>query len=200
MADLFADKAGDWDKRERVKALSRDIGAAILRSIDFQEGMEVMDFGAGTGLITSQVAPLVERIVAVDTSEAMLEHLMAKPELAGKVKPVCRDITTEPIRERFDLIMSAMALHHVPDTRTLLLRFAEHLKPGARIALADLDKEDGTFHPADAEGVFHHGFERALLAELLEEVGFDGVHFTTAHTVKGDARDYPVFLVTAAKP
>ncbi len=199
MGDLFAEKAEDWDKRDRVKALSRDIGAAILAHVDLHEGMEVMDFGAGTGLITSQLAPWVERIVAVDTSESMLEQLMAKPELAGKVKPVCRDITAQPIDECFDLIVSAMALHHVPDTRLLLQRFAEHAKPGGLLALADLDEEDGTFHPADAEGVFHHGFRRARLAELLEEAGFDDVRFTTAHTVRGDAGGYPVFLVTARR-
>jgi len=95
--------------------------------------------------------------------------------------------------------VSAMALHHVPDTRLLLQRFAEHAKPGGLLALADLDEEDGTFHPADAEGVFHHGFRRARLAELLEEAGFDDVRFTTAHTVRGDAGGYPVFLVTARR-
>jgi len=40
-----------------------------------------MDFGAGTGLITSQVAPLVKKIVAVDISETMLNKLFTKPEL-----------------------------------------------------------------------------------------------------------------------
>lgn len=199
MGDLFAEKAGDWDKRGRVRALSRDISAAILARIDFHDGMEVMDFGAGTGLITGQVAPRVARVVAVDTSEAMLEQLMAKPELAGKVTPVCQDISSQPIQDRFDLIMSAMALHHVPDTRLLMQRFAEHSKPGAHVALADLDEEDGTFHQADAEGVFHHGFRRARLAELLEAAGFEDVRFTTVHTVKGDACDFPVFLVTARR-
>lgn len=199
MGDLFAEKAGGWDRRDRVKALSRDIGAAILAHIDLHKGMVVMDFGAGTGLITSQVTPLVERVVAVDTSEAMLEQLMAKPELVGKVRPVCRDITAQPIDECFDVIVSAMALHHVPDTRLLLQRFAEHAKPGGLVALADLDEEDGTFHPGDAQGVFHHGFPRAHLGGLLEEAGFKDVQFTTAHTVKGDAGDYPVFLVTARR-
>ncbi len=199
MGDLFAEKAEDWDRRDRVKALSRDIGAAILAHIPVHEGMEVMDFGAGTGLISSQLAPLVGRIVAVDTSESMLERLMAKPELVGKVKPVCRDITAQPIDERFDLIVSAMALHHVPDTRLLMQRFAEHAKPGGLLALADLDEEDGTFHPADAQGVFHHGFRRARLAKLLAEAGFGDVRFTTVHTVPGEGRGYPVFLVTARR-
>jgi 2-polyprenyl-3-methyl-5-hydroxy-6-metoxy-1,4-benzoquinol methylase len=55
---------------------------------------------------------------------------------------------------QFDLIMSAMALHHVKDTSTLINSFYEHLKPGAKAALADLDKEDGSFHPKEVKTYF----------------------------------------------
>jgi putative AdoMet-dependent methyltransferase len=41
--------------------LSSDIGSAILEHVSLHDQIRVMDFGAGTGLITSQVAPLVER-------------------------------------------------------------------------------------------------------------------------------------------
>jgi predicted TPR repeat methyltransferase len=55
--------------------------------------MEVLDFGAGTGLISAHVAPWVHKILAVDTSEAMLAALAAKPELHGKVEGLCVDMT-----------------------------------------------------------------------------------------------------------
>ncbi|MEZ7974877.1 MAG: class I SAM-dependent methyltransferase [SAR324 cluster bacterium] len=61
--------------------LSSDIGSAILEHVSLHDQMRVMDFGAGTGLITSQVAPLVKKIVAVDISETMLNKLFSKPEL-----------------------------------------------------------------------------------------------------------------------
>tara|TARA_B110000967_G_scaffold45789_1_gene46124 strand:- start:2 stop:139 length:138 start_codon:yes stop_codon:yes gene_type:complete len=41
--------------------LSSDIGSVILEHVSLHDQMWVMDFVAGTGLITSQVAPLVER-------------------------------------------------------------------------------------------------------------------------------------------
>ena len=34
------------------------------------------------------------------------------------------------------------------------------LVPGGRLALSDLDSEDGTFHSAEAEGIHHLGFDR----------------------------------------
>jgi len=199
MADLFSEKARDWDERDTVRQLSAGIGRSILERIELNEGMHVMDFGAGTGLIASQVAPYVRRITAVDVSESMLDRLLAKPELRDKVEAVCQDIVGAPLDARFDLIMSAMAMHHVENTDRLLQRFAEHLEPGGKVALADLDKEDGTFHPEDTQGVFHAGFDREEFRTLLTKHGFKDIRFVTAHTVIKEQGAYPVFLVTATR-
>ena len=199
MSDYFNEKAKIWDVDEMVKNLSSAVGSSILEHAGLKPQMNVMDFGAGTGLISSHVAPLVNKIVAVDISEAMLDKLIAKPELQGKVEAVCQNILDKPLATRFDLIMSAMAMHHVEDTAKLIQTFSEHLTPGATLALADLDKEDGSFHPADVEGVFHSGFERFDLKNLLKAQGFENIHFYTAHTVVKEERKYPIFLVIATK-
>lgn len=199
MSDLFEEKARDWDTNEMIRALSSGIGAAILERIPLNEQMIAMDFGAGTGLITAHIAPYVSQVTAVDVSESMLEKLAAKPELQGKVEICCQDILQEPLESDFDLIVSAMAMHHVEDIDKLFQRFAGLLRPGARVALADLDKEDGTFHPEDVEGVFHHGFERTELESLMQKHGFTGIEFSTAHVVSKEEREYPIFLVTASK-
>jgi len=199
MSEYFDKKAEDWDADDMVRSLSAAIGSAILEHVPLNNQTEVMDFGAGTGLISSYVAPLVRKIVAVDTSDAMLDALVAKPELHGKVEAVCRDITDRPLDAQLDLIMSAMAMHHVQDTHKLIQRFAEHLRPGGMVALADLDKEDGSFHPDEAAGVFHHGFDRDELRAILEMHGFENVHYLTAHTVAREDKEFPVFLVTGTK-
>ena len=199
MSDLFNKKADDWDVNDVVKQLSTAIGASILKHVPLDAEMEVMDFGAGTGLVCSHVAPLVRKIVAVDISKAMLDKLVSKPEFHGKVEALCQNILDNPVDVKFDLIMSAMAIHHVDDTDKLIKRFAEHLKPGASVALADLDKEDGTFHPQDVQGVFHLGFERDAFQTVLEKHGFEDVRFITAHTVNKPEKNFPIFLVTATK-
>ncbi len=197
MTDLFNEKAKDWDADEMRKMLSSAVGSSILEHVPLHDQMHVMDFGAGTGLISSQVVPFVKRIVAVDISRAMLNELISKPELQGKVEMVCQDITERPIDGKFDLIMSAMAMHHVKDTSKLIQTFADHLKPGALIALADLDKEDGSFHAKDTEGVFHCGFKRNELQLILEKHGFGIIHFVTTHTINREEKEFPIFLVTA---
>ena len=199
MADLFEEKAKDWDMNEMVLGLSSAIGSAIKEQVELNETMQVMDFGAGTGLVTAQVAERVGKVTAIDVSQSMLDQLVAKEHLELKVDAVCQNILELPLDTRFDLIVSAMAMHHVEDTNALVRSFAEHLKPGARIALADLDSEDGTFHPDDAQGVYHAGFDRGEFQSILESNGFKDVNFVTAHTVNKEGKTYPIFLVTAAK-
>lgn len=199
MSDLFNEKAKGWDSNDLTSRLSAAIGASIVSHVPLHARMDVMDFGAGTGLISSHVAPFVHKIVAVDISEAMLNELLRKKELHGKVDILCRNILDEPIDARFDLIMSAMAMHHVQDTDRLIQSFSEHLKPGAKVALADLDREDGNFHPKDTQGVFHFGFERDKLQVLLEKHGFKDVDFVTAYTLEKEGNSFPIFLVTATK-
>ena len=199
MSDLFNEKAKEWDQNEMVLQLSKGTSSAILENINFNDQMQVMDFGAGTGLITAQIAPHVSSVTAVDISQSMLDKLEEKTNLKDKVKTVCQDITKQPLEQKFDVIMSAMAMHHVEDTNLLIQRFSEHMNSGAKVALADLDSEDGYFHPAEVEGVYHDGFDRANLQSILEKNNFIDVKFVTAHTVKKEAKSYPVFLVTATK-
>jgi len=199
MNDLFEKKADDWDKQSIPQQLSQCIGPVIIEHVDLHPEMEVMDFGAGTGLLTSHIAPLVKSVAAVDISSSMLEKLVAKPEFKDKVTAHCQNILKQPLEKQFDLIISAMAAHHVKETSQLLKGFAQHLKPGAYIALADLDTEDGSFHPPETEGVYHLGFDREEFSKLLADAGFKAVKFFTAHIVKKEDAEFPIFLVLGKK-
>lgn len=200
MPDLFHDKASDWDTRPVPQQISEGVFRALTAAVPLAEGLTVLDFGAGTGLLAGKLASQVKRILAVDVSPAMLAELAKKPELAGKAEIVCANIVETPLGRTVDLVVSAMAMHHVEDTRALVRALFAHLAPGGRVALADLDAEDGSFHPAGAEGVFHGGFDRDALGGLLREAGFSDVQFSTACEVVKESRKYPIFLVTASKP
>lgn len=198
--DLFRNKASDWDARPTSVQISDGVFAAIEANVPLDASMTVMDFGAGTGLLAARVAEHVEHVLAVDVSPAMLAELAQKPELTGKVEAFCQDIVVSPLERQVDVIVSAMSMHHVEDTRALARSLFAHLLPGGRVALADLDTEDGTFHPEDVEGVFHHGFDRDALGEILAEAGFVGVRFVTACEVEKNDRTYPIFLALARRP
>lgn len=199
MSDLFASKADDWDERPIPAQISEGVFAALQDAVALSDDMVVMDFGAGTGLICTKIAPLVKHIIAVDISQSMLNKLAQKPALQGKSEIVCQDILEQPLDRKVDLIVSAMATHHVEDTLRLLRAWPDHLVEGGQVAIADLDKEDGDFHPPDTEGVFHHGFDREVLGEMFVEAGFTRPSFVTACEVSREQKTYPVFLLTATR-
>lgn len=99
----------------------------------------------------------------------------------------------------YDLIVSSMTLHHITDVPALFRPFARHLRPGGRVALADRDEEDGSFHD-ETMSVPHRGFPRERIRAWMADAGFREIHLETATVTRKEGRDYPIFLATAQKP
>jgi tRNA (cmo5U34)-methyltransferase len=194
----FDQAAATWDLTDRRVLLAHAVAEAISSRVPLSRELNVLDFGCGTGLVTLELAPKVGSISGADTSPGMLKILAGKAETQGipvhlmPLDPAGNGELGGP----YDLIVSSMTLHHVDDVPALFRRFGLHLKAGGGVALADLDKEDGSFHE-DATGVHHHGFLRAQIQAWLEEVGFRQVQMETATVTGKEGRDYSVFLAMA---
>lgn len=199
MSKHFDAIAKDWDDDDFKHSMSTAIAKMMREHNTFNDTMDILDFGAGTGLLSQNFYEDVSSITAVDTSQAMLDQLQKKEDTQSKVTLCCQDIMDKPLTKKFDLIMSALAMHHVKDTKGLLLTLHSHLKPKGHLTIADLDSEDGSFHPASMEGIFHHGFDRKALTGILNEVGFTNVHFDTAFTITKEGKTFPVFVLSALK-
>ena len=66
------------------------------------------------------------------------------------------------------------------------------------IAIADLDTENGSFHDEDT-GVFHQGFCRDQLVNIISLTKFRNIKIETASTFRKVHGDYSLFLLTAYK-
>ncbi len=192
--------ATEWDKENRRLELAKAISSRIAL-LPLHEGMQAMEYGCGTGLVGLGLAPYLASLVAADSSPGMLESLKAKIIEQGirNVFPRHLDLLHDECGQDFDLIFSAMTLHHLADVGGVLAKFFNCLKPGGILALADLDEEDGSFHQDNPEGVIHHGFNRQKLAGNLEKLGFSSVQVSTVHTILKKERPFPVFFMTALK-
>jgi tRNA (cmo5U34)-methyltransferase len=200
-ANRFDEAAITWDEQPRRVMLARAVADAITRQLCLSRDLDVLDFGCGTGLLTLALQPLVRSVTGADTSPGMLEVLGQKVRTRGltNVETILLDAGLPlSVSTRFHLIVSSMALHHVASLAPLFERFHEQLHPGGRLALADLDREDGSFHE-DPREVHHLGFERSELQAALSEAGFVGLGATTAVVTRKESRDYPVFLITGQK-
>jgi 2-polyprenyl-3-methyl-5-hydroxy-6-metoxy-1,4-benzoquinol methylase len=202
----FNQEAAQWDANPGRVKLANDVADAIVRTTALSHDMDALDFGCGTGLVTLRLQPLVKTITGVDSSEGMLDVLRGKVRAKGLTNVQTRLVDFEKgdrIEGAFDLIVSSMTLHHVPDTTALFRQWHGLLVPGGTLCFADLDSEDGSFH-GDNTGVFHLGFDRSKLKALLQEAGFRDVLDTTAATMVKDIpgkgkKEFSVFLITARK-
>lgn len=205
---LFNARAAAWDANPFRLKLAGDIAATMERVGLFREPVpDALDFGCGTGLLTLELARRCQRVTGLDTSPGMLAAFDAKIEAAGldNVATILADIGAgDPLPGTYDLIGSAMALHHVENIQPVLDRFFKAASKGAHLALADLDSEGGMFHPGN-DGVYHFGFDRLELADMLAGCGFTDIDATTAATIErpgkdGVVREFTVFLMTARRP
>jgi len=197
--DFFAEKANDYDKEQSRTQNVSTIAQTILREVSFSKEMNIMDFGSGTGLLLSEIAPYVGKITAVDISSSMIAVLKSKKEgIKCSLEIVQMDLTKETLDKKFDAIISSMTIHHVEDTLALFKKFHSLLEEEGFLAIADLDTEDGTFHTEDT-GVFHCGFDREDFVQMVKSAGFKDIKIQNASIIEKPTNDYSVFLITAKK-
>ncbi|HHC11372.1 MAG TPA: class I SAM-dependent methyltransferase [Campylobacterales bacterium] len=199
VTDNFAHKSKTWDMNSKRVQNAKGIAEYIIQNIKLHSDMKIMDFGAGTGLLSYFVAPYVDTIVAVDNSPSMLQEFKNKSlDFDCKTEVLELDLTQNSIDEKFDGIISSMTIHHIEDIKTLFEKFYTVVEDGGFISIADLDSEDGSFH-SDNTGVFHYGFERELLDKIAKDVGFKNIRFELASKINKPHANFSVFLMLADK-
>jgi len=197
--DYFSEKAGSFDKEKSITQNVGNIGQLILKEISFTKKMRIMDFGSGTGLLLSQVAPFVNQISAVDISASMNEVLRSKIDTIDcKLEILEIDLTKELLDAKFDAIISSMTIHHIENVQKIFHKFNSLLNDNGIIAIADLDKEDGSFHSKNT-GVFHYGFNRNEFLKMAKNAGFKDLKIQTASIMNKPTGKYSVFLLTGKK-
>jgi ubiquinone/menaquinone biosynthesis C-methylase UbiE len=207
MTDYFEKAAVVWDKNPGRVQMARTIADAMINVLNPGGKELVMDYGTGTGNIALRIVPHVRRIVAVDSSKGMLDVLREKLSHDGISAIEIREWSIgqdTALLPRFDAIVSSMTMHHVRDTAGAAHAFYTLLVPGGRVAIADLDSDNGEFHeePGIAE---HDGIDRKYLQQVFEQAGFVLVQFHEAATIQkissrtGKIRDFTIFLMTAQR-
>lgn len=195
--DFFSHKSDGYEKEKRRVDNVKNIADAIKEKIVLKKSMKVLDFGSGTGLLTEKIAPFVSEMTTIDMSKSMNEKLKQK-KFTCKLKVIEADMESYNFGEKFDLIISSMSTHHIKDVSKLFAKFYDILNPNGYIAIADLDKEDGSFHTQNT-GVHHFGFSHDEFKSYAQRANFIHVHIKNVSIVKKPYGDFPVFLLVGKK-
>jgi predicted TPR repeat methyltransferase len=196
----FDDKAATWDHNPATVARAENAARAIGEVVPLNGNTRVLEYGAGTGLVSQALRAAVGQITMADTSAGMRAGMEAKIAAGAITDARVWDVdlaASAAPDEEFDLIVTVMALHHVRDLGTALTNFAALLADGGHVAIVDLEQEDGSFHGHDFDG--HHGFNPAELTEDLQRAGFTDVAIRRCDEMVRDGITYPLFLATGER-
>jgi tRNA (cmo5U34)-methyltransferase len=206
MKTHFDQAAKGWDQDPQRVRMAESIAEAMIQRLQLRPDQVLLDYGAGTGLIALKLLPFVRKVVAVDTSQGMLDVLgekLAKQKVAN-VEFLKGSVENTTVRfPAVDVIVSSMALHHVQDTEAAANVFWAALRPGGQMAIADLDEEDGAFH-TESNAAMHKGFNRLEFQKIFAGAGFEDIRFHEAYALvkplkNGKEKTFPIFLMTARK-
>ncbi len=193
---FFQSAAGQWDRLRSEMFGDRFDLTALAGLLD--DTWVVGDLGCGTGQLSEVVAPFVQRVIAVDSSRAMLKAARQRVAHLKHVDVRHGDLEAPPIDDAaLDAALNCLVLHHVSDPPAVLRAAARTLRPGGRLLVIDMLRHDRREFQQQMGHVWL-GFEPTQITEWLRAAGFDPVRvqpLPPAPQAKGPA----LFAATARR-
>ena len=178
--------AEDYDRtRRRLVPGFDDFYRAAIDLIRFPRDteIEVLDLGAGTGLLAAFIAYSFPsaRITMVDISNEMLDRARERFELGGeRFQFEVSDYGTGRINNKYDAVVSALSIHHLSDDqkRALFAQIHGALKEGGMFVNAEQFRgatpdTDRLNHERWLTRVRELGASERDVAAALERMKFD---------------------------
>jgi demethylmenaquinone methyltransferase/2-methoxy-6-polyprenyl-1,4-benzoquinol methylase len=123
-----------------------------LKRLSVVEGETVLEIGFGTGHSLKRIAKLIGpagKVYGIDISQEMIEKTkkrLEKEGLANRAELCCGDATCLPFDESaFDAVFMSFTLEgfDTPEIPRALAQIKKVLKPGGRLGIIDMSKENG---------------------------------------------------------
>ncbi len=186
------------------KVLDRPLPRMLELTTEAVKGTaRVLEVAAGTGLVSTAIAPHVGKLVATDYADNMVARLAARVAALKLTNVRCEAADLYALRfdaASFDAVVAANVLHLVPDLPGALASLWRVLAPGGKLLaptfLHDETRRSWLLSRLLALTGFpaHRRLSAASLQQALETAGFS---VERAETIPGP---FPIGFVAAHKP
>lgn len=144
--------------------------------------LDIVDLGAGEGLISLLLSKNARKVCCVDASAKMVqigtEH--ARKNGVENLSYIQGDIEAVPLQDQtFDLAVLSQALHHAQKPEVALQEAFRILRPGGKILIIDL-KQHPFEKARDLYADIWLGFSENNLYLLLQDTGFQKIEVNVA--------------------
>jgi SAM-dependent methyltransferase len=133
--------ASFYDERSAGASVPEVVGPVVDMLAEFAGDGGALEFGIGTGRIALPLAERGVRVAGIDSSDAMLSRLRAKPG-AEEIKAVLGDFASTRVEREFDvvyLVFNTISNLVTQDAQVACFRnAADHLRPGGRFVIENL--------------------------------------------------------------
>jgi len=194
--DFFNLHARSWDALVQELLPTEDYVPKLLSNLSACGTL--VEVGAGTGRLLSELARFAEKLVAVDQSDRMLQQARSSAEAAGLKDVSYRlgEMSHLPLQDaEADALIACMVLHHAPQPQAVLAEFGRVLKPGGRLLLADLVRHEQEWVRERLLDLWL-GFEPQEMGDWCRGAGFTEIRTRTMASAPGKQ---PVFILSAVK-
>lgn len=205
MTDHFDKQARTWDQ-DPMKIERARITAEYCKKAPLRSTRKLLDFGGGTGLLSLALHDSFDHITIADASSEMLKVARQKIKTAAISNIDITKIETDlsEINDTYSAIITLMTLHHLPKPDVFFHQASKLLEDEGALMIADLYKEDGSFHKNIPGFDGHDGFEIESLSEALNDAGFSVSRVSEYYEIKkevlpGNVKIFPLFFLVARK-
>ena len=176
---FFGRVAGEWDDVRRRFFGEGFTARALLAMLPAK--WTIADLGCGTGNATELLAPNVERVIAVDQSEPMLDAARLRLKGTANVQFAAGSLDKLPLKDKsVDAAVCILVLHHIPDPVKALKEMKRILRTdraGGVALIVDM-VEHSREEYRHTMGHTHLGFSSKTMASMLDDAGFKNPRIT----------------------
>jgi DNA-binding transcriptional ArsR family regulator len=201
--------------RARIDGMPGETGAYLAAlAVLLPRRSLAVDAGTGDGRLLEVLAPIYDRVVAVDRADAQLGRARERIAARGftNVTLVQGELDSAEVRREVlggaseegpgaDTVFASRVLHHAPRPAKVVAQLASLCAPGGSLVVIDYARHNDESMREQADAWL--GFEPAELRRFARSAGLEGIHVSRlSSSLCGDGPDrhLPWQVLVAKKP